>query len=155
MLGKCTRGDILSISVTDESVALAQVVEVLHGNVLIAVFSELLDAGDVRDGVSLELGDPVFLVETMDVRIKGGVWPVLGNRRLVDGIPTLWYKVWVEPPGEYRIQDIRGNLGESISSERANGMKLQKSFSPAVVEAALRGFHGLGPWRPVFDELAL
>jgi hypothetical protein len=66
-------------------------------------------------------------------------------------MPT--YKVWVEPPGEYRIQDIHGDLGVSISLEQASRMKFQKSFSPAVIEAAIRGFHGLSPWRETFDEL--
>ncbi|MFD4241940.1 hypothetical protein ACFWP3_10120 [Streptomyces sp. NPDC058525] len=139
---------------TGRQIALAQVIEKLRGNVLLAVFSDLLNVDDSRDTELLELGTPIFLLETMDIRIKDGTWPIIGNQEVVNGIPTPEYKVWVEPPGEYRIQDVHGNLGASISPERASGMKLQKSFSPAVVEAALRGFHGLGPWRPAFDELA-
>ncbi|MFF4978001.1 hypothetical protein [Streptomyces sp. NPDC001083] len=153
MLKKYRNGDVLSIPVTDEKISIAQVVEKLHGNVLLAVFSELLDVNDSRDVESFELDQPIFLLETMDLRIKSGDWSALGNREVSKSIATPEYKVWVDPPGEYRIQDIHGNLGAAISSKRAGGMKLHKSFSPAVVEAALRGFHELGPWRPAFDEL--
>ncbi|MFI6551140.1 hypothetical protein ACIBO9_48720 [Streptomyces prunicolor] len=155
MLKKYKSGDVLSISVTDEKNAMAQIIEKLRGNILMAVFSELLDADDVGDVELLELDDPIFLVETMDLRIKDGTWPILGNRKASERIPIPEYKVWVEPPGEYRIQDIHGNVGGSISPEQASGMRLQKSFSPAAVEAALRGFHGLGPWRQAFDELVV
>ncbi|MGW3310528.1 Imm26 family immunity protein [Streptomyces sp. NPDC001073] len=155
MLNKYKSGDVLSISVADEKNATAQVVEKLRGNVLLAVFSDLLDADDIGDPELLELDDPIFLVETMDLRIKDGTWPILGNRKVSERIKIPEYKVWVEPPGEYRTQDIHGNVGRSISSEQASGMKLQKSFSPAAVEAALRGFHGLGPWRQAFDELVV
>jgi hypothetical protein len=154
MLAKYGNGDVLSIPVTDKKIALAQVVEKLRGNILLAVFSELLDADDSRGVESFELDEPIFLLETMDLRIKDGTWSVMGNREVAKGISVPEFKVWVEPPGEYRVQDIHGNVGVSISPERASGMKLQKSFSPAVVEAALRGFHGLGPWRQAFDELA-
>ncbi|MCH5674932.1 hypothetical protein [Streptomyces gilvus] len=145
----------MAISVTDEKNALAQVVEKLHGNVLLAVFSGLLDADEVCDVNSFAFDDPIFLMETMDLRIKDGVWRILGHREVSGDIPIPEYKVWVEPPGEYRIQDIHGNIGDSLTSERAEKMRLQKSFSPAVVETALRGFHGMGPWRPFFDELTL
>ncbi|MFF4010640.1 Imm26 family immunity protein [Streptomyces sp. NPDC001717] len=151
---KYRNGDVVSIPVTDEKICFAQVVEKLRGNVLLAVFSELLNVDDSRDVESLELDEPIFLLETMDLRITDGIWPITGNREVPKGIKAPEYKVWVDPPGGYRIQDIHGNLGAEISPERAGGMKLHKSFSPAVVEAAIRGFHGLGPWRPAFDELA-
>ncbi|MGW6206891.1 hypothetical protein ACWF9B_25025 [Streptomyces sp. NPDC055089] len=154
MLGKYGSGDILSVPVAGQEIALAQVIEKLGGNVLLVVFPDLLSAEDSRVVESIELDTPIFLVETMDIRIKDGTWPVVGNRKLVDGIPDLQYKVWVEPPGEYRTQDVRGNVGGSISPEQASKMKLHKSFSPAVVESALRGFHGYGPWNRAFDDLA-
>ncbi|WP_246885535.1 hypothetical protein [Streptomyces sp. GESEQ-4] len=134
---------------------MAQIVEKLRGNVLLAVFSELLDSAGSCDVASLELEEPIFLVETMDQRIKDNTWRVVGNRDVSKRIPVPEYKVWVEPPGEYRLQDIHGVVGVSISPERAGAMKSQKSFSPAVVEAALRGFHGHGPWHSAYDELTV
>ncbi|MBT2390612.1 hypothetical protein J7E87_14520 [Streptomyces sp. ISL-1] len=137
----------------DENIAVAQIVEKSRGNVLLAVFSALLGAGDAVEVEKLKLDDPIFLAETMDLRLKEGVWRVLGNREISSAIPVPAYKVWVEPPGEYRRQDIHGKVGEVISPEEAATLKLQKSFSPAVIETALRGLHGLGPWRAAFDEL--
>lgn len=155
MLTEYKRGDILSIPVAENKVAPAQIIEKLGSNVLIAIFAELLDAGASCDVASLELDHPIFIAETMDLRIKDGVWRKIGHRGISDSIPVPEYKVWVEPPGEYRIQDIRGNVGMSISATRANGMKSQESFSPAVIEAALRGFHEYGPWHKAFDELTV
>ncbi|WP_215454420.1 hypothetical protein [Streptomyces sp. ATCC 21386] len=153
MLTRYKKGDVLSIPVVEGRIALAQVVETLRGNVLLAVFSELLDADGPRDVASLELGEPVLLVETMDLRIKDRTWQIAGNQEISKDVSIPTYKVWVEPPGEYRTQDVHGNVGDRIPPERASGMKHQKSFSPAVVESALRGFHGHGPWVPAFDEL--
>ncbi|MFJ6568004.1 hypothetical protein ACIQNU_11300 [Streptomyces sp. NPDC091292] len=136
-------------------VAPAQIIEKLRGNVLLSVFSELFDDGASCDVSQLELKDPIFLAETMDMRIKDGTWCVIGNSEVSESIPELMYKVWVEPPGEYRIQDVRGNLGPPISPEQAGKMMLQKSFSPAAIEAALRGYHNLGPWHQAFDELTV
>ncbi|MFE9437475.1 hypothetical protein ACFYO2_00420 [Streptomyces sp. NPDC006602] len=146
---------MLSIPVAEGRIALAQVIEKLRGNVLLAVFSELLDADGSCDVASLELDEPIFLAETMDLRIKDNTWPIVGNRDISRSITIPTYKVWVEPPGEYRVQDVHGNVGVAISPERASGMKPHKSFSPAVIETALRGFHGHGPWRRAFDDLTV
>lgn len=153
MLGRYKPGDVLSVPVTDGKTAVAQVVEKLRGNVLLAVFPQLLDATERRDVDSLDLSEAIFLVETMDQRIKDGAWRVLGNREIAASIQAPTYKVWVEPPGEYREQDVHGRVGPPIPAERAEGMRRQKSFSPAAVEVALRGLHGLGPWHTAFDEL--
>jgi hypothetical protein len=114
------------------------------------VILQALDA-ELLDKISLE--EPVLLVETMDQRIRTGAWPVLGKRVVAPSIVAPLYKVWVDPPGEFRTQDVKGNVGVVVSPEQASGMKHQKSFSPAVVEAAVLGLHGLGPWHPVYDEL--
>ncbi|MEU6349496.1 hypothetical protein ABZ896_09235 [Streptomyces sp. NPDC047072] len=155
MLAKYHKGDLLSIPVTEGRIAMAQIVEKLGGNVLLAVYPELLDATAPGDLASVELDEPIFLVETMDQNIRERVWPVAGNREVPRDIKVPVYKVWVEPPGEYRVQHIDGTLGAPLSPEEASRMKHQKSYSPAVVEAALRGFHGHGPWHRTYDELTV
>ncbi|MFJ8585983.1 hypothetical protein ACIRD2_15160 [Streptomyces sp. NPDC093595] len=156
MLKKYGKGDVLVIPVGEENVALGQIVEKLRGgNVLLAVFSELLKTSDTVEVEKQRLDDPVFLVETMDLRIKEGAWRVAGNREVSSVIPSPVYKVWVEPPGEFRTQDIHGTVGGPVGADEAAKLKLQKSFSPAVVETALRALHGFSPWRSAFDELAI
>lgn len=152
---KYDKGDVLVVPVGDENLAVAQIVEKSRGNILLAVFPTLLGVGDAVEVEALKIDDPIFLAETMDLRIKEGVWRVLGNREISSAIPAPDYKVWVEPPGEYRRQDIHGKVGEVTSPEEAATLKLQKSFSPAVIEAALRGLHGFSLWCAAFDELAI
>ncbi|MFD8022587.1 hypothetical protein ACFV6G_19460 [Streptomyces lavendulae] len=152
---KYNRGDIVSVPAGAENAAVAQIVECLRGNVLIAVFPTLFSSDSAIDVETLSLDDPIFLAETMDLRITEDMWKILGNRDVPPSIPLPEYKVWVSPPGEYRRQDIRGNVGDTLTLKEAADLRLQKSFSPAVVESALRGLHGLGPWHAVFDELAI
>jgi hypothetical protein len=47
-----------------------------------------LDAGEAVELEAVKLDDPVFLVETMDLRIREGVWRVLGNREISSEIPV-------------------------------------------------------------------
>lgn len=155
MLRKSAQGDVLAVPVVDNKVAAVQVIRVLQSNLFLAVYPSLFHSSNIPNVADLELDEPVFLVETMDLRVKEGVWWVIGNRDASVSVSVPWYKVWVEPPGEYRRQDIHGQVGEVLSAEEAESMRYQKSFSPAVVEAALRGLHGFGPWRAAFDELAL
>jgi hypothetical protein len=142
---------VLEIPVTDAGVAPAQILEKLGGNVLLAIFGEL-----VTPGQTIALESPIFVAETMDLRIKEGAWPIVGNQDVSPAIPVPEYKVWVEPPGEFRVQGIRGEVGNrALPPEVADRMKRHKSFSPALIEAALRAFHGNGKWLPAFDDLAV
>lgn len=143
------KGDVLEIAVTGAGVAHAQILEKLGGNVLLAVFGEL-----VPPGRTVALGSPIFVAETMDLRITEGAWPIVRNQDISVAIPVPEYKVWVEPPGEFRVQGIRGEVGDqALPPERAARMKRHKTFSPALIEAALRAFHGAGKWLPAFDDL--
>lgn len=155
MLAKYKKGDLLTVPVTEGRIAVAQIVEKLSGNVLLVVYPELLDVAAPGDLASVELDEPIFLVETMDQRIRDRVWLVVGNREVPRDIEVPVYKVWVEPPGEYRVQHVDGTVGAPVSPERASRMKLHRSYSPAIVEAALRGFHGHGPWHRTYDELTV
>jgi hypothetical protein len=144
-------GDVFEVPVSAGQVALAQVVVDLGGNVLLAVFLGLWASG-TADLAALD--EPIFLAETMDLRIQDGSWPRLGNRVVAGSISVPDSKVWIEPPGEYRRQGIDGTLGEVLSPAQARTLSNHRSFSPALIEAALRGLHGFGPWLPAFDQLA-
>jgi hypothetical protein len=152
-LTKCRKGDLLAIPVAGDQVAVAQVIEPLKGNVLVAVHPDLFDAERVKQAESLALDEPVLLAETMDLRIKDGTWPVVGHREVPAGITAPTFKVWVEPPGEFRAEDVHGTVGEPLSPGDAERLRLHTSYSPALIEHAIRAYHGHGPWLDAFDEL--
>lgn len=147
------QGDVLALPVTTEKFALAQIVAAMAPAVLLAVFPDLYDDAEVDLG-TLNLDDPILLALTVDLHIEQGRWRRVGTFSVSSPISLPSYKVWVEPPGEYRRQDIHGNLGEVLSPAEARELTGHVSYSPATVEAALQGLHGFGPWYPAFEGLA-
>jgi hypothetical protein len=147
------QGDVLVLPVTTGKFAVAQIVATMAPAVLLAVFSELYDHAEVGLA-TLDLDDPIFLAPTVDLYIEQGRWRRLGTRAVSRSISLPSYKVWVEPPGEYRRQDIHGNLGEVLSPAEVRTLPNHVSYSPAAIEAGLQGLHGFGPWYPAFEGLA-
>ncbi|WP_148217333.1 hypothetical protein [Salinispora tropica] len=155
MLKECRKGHIFGVPVADGQVALGQVIVPLASNFLAAIHRDLIRA-DETDVLAARLDTPVIFAETMDFKIREGVWPILGSRGIPGSIRLPNYTVWVEPPGEYRIQSIDGTVGSSaISAETAGEMRHQKSYAPAFIEAALQALHGFRPWVSAFDEIIL
>ncbi|MFJ9461665.1 Imm26 family immunity protein [Kitasatospora sp. NPDC101447] len=149
------QSDVFLIPVADGAFALGRVVvKARGGNVLVAIYSELAESleGAVELG-RLPASRPVFLVEAMDLRIKDGTWRVVGNWTPPTELPTPVYKTQFEPGGDFFEQMIDGSVGRRLTADEATRLKTQKSFSPALVEKAIRAFRGIEPWLSVFDEL--
>nr|WSZ15685.1 immunity 26/phosphotriesterase HocA family protein [Streptomyces canus] len=146
--------DVFFIPVADGTPAAGRIIlQIRGGNILVTVYPEHSQIVENADLERLSVSRPVFTVETMDLFIKNGKWPVLGNwTPLVESqIPV--YKTQFEPGGPYFEQRIDGIVGGQLADEEAIHLKRQKSFSPALVEKAVRAFQGLDPWIPVFDEM--
>ncbi len=121
MLARYEKGDVLSIPVTEGRIAMAQIVEKLGGNVLLTVFPELLDADAVGDLASVGLDEPIFLVETMDQRIRDRVWRVTGNR---------------EVPGTSRCPSTRSGSSRPVSTGSSTSTEPWEPRSPRSRRAA-------------------
>ncbi|NEB02594.1 Imm26 family immunity protein [Streptomyces sp. SID13726] len=151
---KYRQGDVFSIPVADGMPAAGRVVlKMRGGNILVAVYPERSETVDSVDLERLSVSRPVFTVETMDLFIKNGNWPVLGKWAPAVESPIPVYKTQFEPGGPFYEQHIDGTIGGQLTDEEAVHLKRQKSFSPALVEKALRALQGLEPWLPVFDEM--
>jgi hypothetical protein len=151
---KYRQSDVFSIPVSDGTPAVGRVIlKMRGGNILVAVYpghSEIVESADLE---RLSTSRPVFTVETMDLFIKNGRWAVLGKWAPVVESPIPVYKTQFEPGGPFFEQRIDGSIGGQLADEEAIHLKRQKSFSPALVEKAVRAFQGLEPWIPVFDEM--
>ena len=138
----------------DGRIALGQVIAPLGSNFLVAIQQDLTQV-DEPDLLAARLESAAIFAETMDFKVREGAWPLLGWREVPFYIRLPEHKVWVEPPGEYRMQSIDGTVGSvAISPEVALKMRRQKSYAPAFIEAALQGLHGHRPWLTTFDEIA-
>lgn len=148
------QSDVFLIRVADGAFALGRVVvKSRGGNVLVAIYSDLAESQEAADPGRLSISRPVFLVETMDLRIKDGDWRVVGNWTPPTELPAPVYKTQFEPGGDFFEQHIDGSIGRRLTADEAARLKTQKSFSPALVERAVRAFQGAEPWLPVFDEI--
>lgn len=153
MLVKYQQGDIVAIPIAETSVAFAQILMKMRRNIFIAVFFGAVSSLESPDLESLNVDDPRLVVETMDLRVRDGSWRIVGRRTPAERLLNPIFKVPVGIGEEFHIQDIYGTVGRPASPQEVKRLRMQKSYSPAVVEKAARALHGLEPWLAIFDEL--
>jgi hypothetical protein len=143
-------GDLISIPLNEDMAALAQVVVAKqHGIVVLAIFSATT-GGLIGDQLS---NAPSLVVETMGGRIRTGEWKKVGRSELSSHVPI---PVYVIPVGLERtpyLRDVNGNLVRPATEEEARTLRRPKSFSPALVEEAVRAVNGLSEWLPLYDDM--
>ncbi|MCD0481442.1 immunity 26/phosphotriesterase HocA family protein [Streptacidiphilus sp. ASG 303] len=150
------QSDLFLIPVAEGEFSLGRVVlKMRGGNVLVAIYSELAESVEAVDLGRLSISRPVFLVETMDLRLKDGTWRVAGNWTPPTELSIPVCKTQVEPGGDFFAQHIDGSIGRRLTPDEAARLKKQKSFSPMLVEKAAQAFQGVESWLPVFDEIRI
>jgi len=155
MLIRYHEGDLINLPITSDRAAIGQVVKKLSKNILLAVFDSPHESKEEIDVDKLDIDTPIFLSETMDASIENGSWRIAGNRQVSPHIPIPLYKVPVGPQGECYLQDVHGQIGRQLTTKEAQLLRQPKSFSPAIIEGAVRAFYGYEPWLPLYEELAL
>jgi hypothetical protein len=123
-----------------------------EGDVLLVPIS--IKQSCVSQAVSkTELESPVFLVATVDESIKSGRWELVGNRNPSRDLPIPAFKVQVGLGGDCYLRNFRGEIGRKASLEEVQMLRSHKSYSPGLVEYALRAYRDLEPWQSIFDEM--
>jgi hypothetical protein len=141
---KPSLGDLVRIRPTEDLVVVAQVIRVLQGNILLAVFS-----ADESEGRT-----PTLMVETMDTRLKSGQWEIFGNEKMVE-LPEPLYIDSVGLEGQKWVQNFDGNLLRLATLDDVASYGTRKSFSPVAVEEAIKGINGVGEWRSAYDAMKI
>jgi hypothetical protein len=147
------KNDIFLIPAGPGIVVCGRAVMKLGTNILVAIYMSDTESVDAVDLKALVESPPVFLVETMDLRIRDGSWAMIGNAKPSVEIPIPVYKTQLEFGGDFYVQEIDGTIGKRLTSDEAASLRRQKSYSPAAVEQAVRAFRGLDEWLPQFDEM--
>lgn len=146
-------GDVLLVPLAELRTCVCQVVRVMGSSFLLATFPTYLDSSTVPDLDEIELTNPVFLIETMNESVESERWRVIGNRIPSSNLPIPAFKVQVGLGGDYYIQNFRGEVGRKATSEEAQRLRPHKSFSPGLVEAALRAEQKFDVWLSAYDEM--
>ncbi|MET9224794.1 Imm26 family immunity protein [Lentzea sp. NPDC003310] len=145
---------MFTVPIDGESFVLGRVVRVLGGNVLIAVYAESLKSVREIDLDVLDRAAPIFLAVTMDLRLIDGQWSLVGEWSPEIELRLPRYKVQAGD-GAFYEQHLDGSMGRSLTAAEAERLPNYSSYSPALVEMAVRAHFGHETWRPVFDEIRI
>lgn len=151
---KTKTGDVFLLPIDNEKFGVGQVIARYAGTDLfyLAVFSEVVEGS--QNGVRAEdlaFGDIILLVNTFDVKIADGDWPVIGNLEPPDGVPFPSYKVGL--PGKAIVESWDGKKRRRAKPGEEELLDFRSGVAPIRLEKALKALHGVLPWQPSFDEL--
>lgn len=138
-------GDIFTIRVDEKQYCFGQVI----GNETLIIFDIVSENDPELDVISRS---PIaFLAHIVDVKIEDGQWKVIGNTNIPNAIVFPEYKV--ETPSGVMVMNYKGEIIRPANELEITTLSSRKSYSPAVLEGAVKSkFVGL-PWKPYYNEL--
>jgi len=144
-------GDVVSVPISEKETAFIQVL-VKRSILYVAAFSKLYTSPPDLDEVTRDK----FILSgwTMDAKIYHGKWKIIGNSP-----PRDWemlkkeYTVGFE--GETWVQSFDGELERVATKGDIERLFPKSSYSPAMLEDAIRAFHRIEPWCSDFDDLVV
>lgn len=146
-------GDLVSIPATSKTYCVGQVAAIAETSFLIATFiPHFMVNGRLPKLEDIDFSSPVFLVETMDEYVESGRWKVLGGRMPLE-FPIPAFKVQVGFDVDFYIQNFRGEIGRKASQAEVDRLRTHTSFSPSLVEDAIRAERQLGEWNKIYDRM--
>lgn len=101
---------------------------------------------------SIVTNNLVFLLQTVSSRIEDGCWPVLGNIKVPNNIKYPKYKEETEEG--YMLIDTDGSiLKENASNKEVENLSELESWSPGIVEEALKAKYMGEDWDDDYNEI--
>ncbi len=112
---------------------------------------QLVSEGLITD-LNAVLGKPfAFLIHTVDVEIVRGRWQIIGNVAPPQGIRLPEYKT--ETLEGFKILSYKGEVVRDATSDEIERLDYLRSYSPRMLERALKAIHGLVPWEEWMDRI--
>jgi hypothetical protein len=142
-------GDIIEIPLDAESKSYAQIIKkniILYLLVFDGIFLNPPAISEILNG------DPIFSVWTMDAKLYHGEWRIVGSSNIRHK-EYLDHKYTILRDGRTWIEDVDGNIIRLASEEEVRKLHARSSYSPALVEKAIRSFHGLEEKSDHFADL--
>jgi len=143
-------GDLFMLTINNEQVSFGQVMANIPPNPpLLGIFEALYKKESLPLQDEITKCPLLFLVNSFDVKIANGDWPVVG---------------WQEPSfkdtpnfkfgtGENTmVINYDGTRRRAATPEEASLLELRNSVSPALLLRAVRAYHGFDVWEADFDR---
>jgi hypothetical protein len=143
-------GDVFLIPLNGKGWAAAQVVSAWNEELYVAVFDGTKEDNHINvEEVSLE--NPVFLVLTLDAKLWNGDWPIVGNvQSHLHRFPQPAFKV--RQNGVVHIESRDRSRSRPASTSEAELLRYRTVSSPAVIEAVVQAYFGVGEWQEGYEK---
>ena len=152
------RGDVLAIPVGDGRAAFGYAVHMdLLDHFYLVVFAGFHAVDEPMPDLTdlVATGTPHLGAWTGTEQVEPGRWEVVGNVPVRRDFPMPAYKVAIDRPGNFYVEDWTGKRRRPATPEEAAALPNRSSFSGSAVDLALRGIAGLVPWNDRLGKLLL
>ncbi len=146
------RGDVFLIPISDSTMGIGQIADVLTQELYLVVFKETWSAANPPVAADVANCTPLFSSLSLDAKIWNGDWKVLGNcNENLGTIAIPMYKVNIS--GRMYLESYRGEGRRAATEDELRRLRYRKTVAPVRLEKALKATHGYGEWHTAFDEL--
>jgi len=145
-------GDVFTIPIDTNRVAVGQVVDKVHKAWWVAVYDRAFNAADLID-IEAALGYRVRLLAlTFDARIRHGYWPRIG-RHQVDTAALKWPTFQTMTPDGDVVTDHHGDGVRSAGLIDRVRLPRMTFVSPMTLEEGVQALFGARRWETHFNDL--
>lgn len=147
-------GDLFTVPIDAERMALGQLAEKVHAAWFVLVFEGSYAAGTRIDLEVARAARIQLQALTFHARIASGAWEVVGNAG-VDKPRIRWPEFRVMTGVEPTSHVVTNYRGDPIreATWRDRNLPTMTFVSPMILERAIKAIHRATPWRPDFDKL--
>lgn len=144
-------GDVFEVPAPDGRLGYGQVIK--DGSVIyVVIFRDLY--GSQPDLLDILESDPLLVGWTVDSLMYHGRWKVVGNKPpILDRVPFPSYKVRVD--GVECVRDFAGDTHRAATPKEWELLDEKTTVAPIRYQNALFAHHGLGEWKPYYDDLTV
>jgi hypothetical protein len=149
-------GDIIEIPIDEMHVGYGQIFDISQpGKFYMGVFDATYPHGESPDTREVASNELLFVGETLDALLFHGRWRIIGNASVTAEVPYPWYRVAVGAAGIPHVANYARTIVRPAEAHELALVDHRVTSAPIILENALKARHGIGDWRPEYDQLTI
>jgi len=145
------KGDLFSIEL-EQSYCLGIVADKWNDELYIVIFREKFDRPIDSEQIDIAVLTPVLASSSLEAKIWHGHWPIIKRNYETINIMKPIYKVGVN--GELIAESFDRKKRKLIDKVTEEKLRFRKGVAPVRLEKAIKAYHGIGEWDPIYDQLS-
>ena len=148
-------GDVFMIPVGGGEGYIGHIIEVKSIAVYIVLYAPAVAQGRAAElfRERIVAGVPWLAYLTLNMRLKSGEWPIVGNVEPDKAKFLPVYRLGHPDMGDATIEDFHRKFSTPVAAPVWEKFKNRSTRSAAGIEYAAQAYHGDIPWEDNFDEL--